>query len=63
MKNKASAVSLACGTKRPGLSIGNREPAMGLRGIPEAEVIMQDMEVGEDALVMPPRGFAKGLRT
>mgnify|MGYP003389190149 FL=1 len=45
----------------PGLSIGNREPTMGLRGIPEAEVIMQDMEVDEDALVMPPRGLRKGF--
>ncbi len=45
----------------PGLSIGNREPTMGLRGIPEAEVIMQDMEVSEDALVMPPRGLRKGF--
>ena len=45
----------------PGLSIGNREPTMGLRGIPEAEVIMQDMEVGEEALVMPPRGLRKGF--
>ena len=45
----------------PGLSIGNREPTMGLRGIPEAEVMMQDMEVGEDALVMPPRGLRKGF--
>ena len=45
----------------PGLSIGNREPTMGLRGIPEAEVIMQGMEVSEDALVMPPRGLRKGF--
>ena len=45
----------------PGLSIGNREPTMGLRGIPEAEVIMQEMEVAEDALVMPPRGLRKGF--
>ena len=45
----------------PGLSIGNREPTMGLRGIPEAEVIMQDMEVDKDALVMPPRGLRKGF--
>ncbi|MEZ5856096.1 MAG: acyl-CoA dehydrogenase family protein [Hyphomicrobiaceae bacterium] len=44
-----------------GLSIGNREPTMGLRGIPEAEVIMQDMVVGADALVMPPRGLKKGF--
>ena len=45
----------------PGLRIGDREPTMGLRGIPEAEVIMEDMEVGEDALVMPPRGLRKGF--
>jgi 3-sulfinopropanoyl-CoA desulfinase len=44
-----------------GLRIGNREPTMGLRGIPEAEVIMEDMEVGADALVMPPRGLRKGF--
>ncbi len=44
-----------------GLSIGNREPTMGLRGIPEAEVIMHDMVVGADALVMPPRGLKKGF--
>jgi alkylation response protein AidB-like acyl-CoA dehydrogenase len=45
----------------PGLRIGNREPTMGLRGIPEAEVIMEDMEVGQEALVMPPRGLRKGF--
>ena len=45
----------------PGLSIGKREPTMGLRGIPEAEVLMTDMEVAEDALVMPPRGLRKGF--
>ncbi|MFV0298925.1 MAG: acyl-CoA dehydrogenase family protein, partial [Hyphomicrobiaceae bacterium] len=44
-----------------GLRIGNREPTMGLRGIPEAEVIMEDMVVGADALVMPPRGLKKGF--
>ena len=44
-----------------GLRVGSREPTMGLRGIPEAEVIMEDMEVGADALVMPPRGLRKGF--
>jgi 3-sulfinopropanoyl-CoA desulfinase len=44
-----------------GLKIGKREPAMGLRGIPEAEVLFEDMEVTADALVLPPRGLRKGF--
>ena len=52
---------LAVRDETKGLRIGNREPTMGLRGIPEAEVIMEDMEVGSDALVMPPRGLRKGF--
>jgi 3-sulfinopropanoyl-CoA desulfinase len=46
-----------------GLVIGKREPAMGLRGIPEAEIAFEDMEVTADALVLPPAGCAKGLPT
>jgi alkylation response protein AidB-like acyl-CoA dehydrogenase len=45
----------------PGLKIGKREPAMGLRGLPETEIIFEDMEVTADALVLPPRGLAKGF--
>ena len=41
--------------------IGTREPAMGLRGIPEAEILFEDMEVPADALVLPPRGLRKGF--
>jgi len=44
-----------------GLRIGNREPAMGLRGIPEAEVILEDMELPPSALVLPPRGLKHGF--
>ena len=44
-----------------GLKIGKREPAMGLRGIPEAEILFEDMEVTADALVLPPRGLRKGF--
>ena len=44
-----------------GLQIGKREPAMGLRGIPEAEIQFEDMEVTADALVLPPRGLRKGF--
>jgi len=44
-----------------GLSVGRREQTMGLRGIPECEILMQDMAVGADALVLPPRGLKKGF--
>jgi 3-sulfinopropanoyl-CoA desulfinase len=44
-----------------GLRIGKREPAMGLRGIPEAEILFEDMAVDADALVLPPRGLRKGF--
>ena len=44
-----------------GLVIARREETMGLRGIPEAEVLFEDMAVPESALVLPPRGLAKGF--
>jgi hypothetical protein len=44
-----------------GLVIGKREPAMGLRGIPETQVIFQDMEIAPDRMVIPPRGLKKGF--
>lgn len=44
-----------------GLIIGKREQAMGLRGIPETEIILEDMEVSKAALVMPPRGLKRGF--
>jgi len=44
-----------------GLRIGAREPAMGLRGIPEAEIIFEDMALPADALVLPPRGLRRGF--
>ena len=44
-----------------GLVIGAREPAMGLRGIPETQVIFEDMEV-PDAMALPaPGGYARGF--
>jgi alkylation response protein AidB-like acyl-CoA dehydrogenase len=47
--------------KTKGLTIGRREPAMGLCGIPETEVIFEDMEVGEDMAVIPPEGLKRGF--
>ena len=44
-----------------GLSIGQREPTMGMRGIPETEIIMQNMQVPEDMAVIPTTGLKRGF--
>ena len=44
-----------------GLVIGRREPTMGLRGIPETEVLFEDMALPPAMMVVPPRGLAKGF--
>ena len=44
-----------------GLIIGKREPAMGLRGIPETELIFDNLEVPADMLLQPPRGLRHGF--
>ncbi len=45
----------------PGLRIGEREPTMGLRGIPEAEVFFEDLELGPERVLLPPSGFRRGF--
>ena len=44
-----------------GLIIGRREPAMGLRGIPETEILLEDLEVADDMLIAPPKGLKRGF--
>jgi len=44
-----------------GLVIGSREPAMGLRGIPEMEIHFEDLEIAEDMVIVPPKGMARGF--
>jgi 3-sulfinopropanoyl-CoA desulfinase len=44
-----------------GLVIGERTPAMGVRGIPETHVHFRDLEVPASSLVMPPNGLRKGF--
>lgn len=49
-------------TKEPkGLVVGKREFAMGVRGLPETELIFQDLEVSEEMVVIPPQGIRKGF--
>ena len=54
---------LAVRGEADGLTIGKREPSMGLRGIPETEVILQDLFVPEAMALIPggdpARGFGK----
>jgi hypothetical protein len=44
-----------------GLVIGEREPAMGVRGIPETVILLQDLEVPEERVLIPPQGVRKGF--
>ena len=44
-----------------GLKVGTREPAMGLRGIPETEILFEDLELPADRLIEPPQGLARGF--
>ena len=52
---------LAIRDETEGLSFGLREPTMGLRAIPEMEVILTDMELGPEMVVMPPSGWKRGF--
>jgi alkylation response protein AidB-like acyl-CoA dehydrogenase len=45
----------------PGFRVGKRLPAMGLRGIPEGFLHLEDCEVAADALLVPPAGLKKGF--
>ena len=45
-----------------GLGIGKREPTMGLRGIPETEIILDGLELGRDRLILPPEGYEAGFK-
>ena len=52
---------LAVRDETPGLEVGEREPTLGLRGIPETQVICRDMEVPADMVLLPPSGFGHGF--
>jgi alkylation response protein AidB-like acyl-CoA dehydrogenase len=44
-----------------GLKVGRREPTMGLRGIPETEILLEDLAVPLDMAVIPPGGPERGF--
>mgnify|MGYP002623396109 FL=1 len=45
----------------PGLVIHRRIPSMGLKGMPEAEIRFQGLEVPDSMVLRPPGGFARGF--
>ncbi len=44
-----------------GLVVGTREPAMGLRGIPETRIHFRDLSLPADRLLLPPEGLKRGF--
>jgi alkylation response protein AidB-like acyl-CoA dehydrogenase len=52
---------LAVREESKGLRVGKREQTMGLRGMPEGEIIFEDLEVPTTMVVMPPSGFHRGF--
>lgn len=44
-----------------GLTIGAREPTMGLRGIPETVINFDNLEVPADMVIEPPEGMRRGF--
>jgi alkylation response protein AidB-like acyl-CoA dehydrogenase len=52
---------LAVRDQAKGLRVTKREPTMGLRGIPEGEIVFEDLEVPAAMAVVPPSGFRRGF--
>jgi alkylation response protein AidB-like acyl-CoA dehydrogenase len=52
---------LAVRDEAKGLRVTKREPTMGLRGIPEGEIVFEDLVVPAAMAVVPPSGFRRGF--
>jgi alkylation response protein AidB-like acyl-CoA dehydrogenase len=44
-----------------GLALARRERTMGLRGMPEGELVFEDLEIPAGMAVLPPSGFRRGF--
>lgn len=44
-----------------GLIVGRREPAMGIRGIPETEIRFENLELPGSMMLVPPGGLQRGF--
>jgi alkylation response protein AidB-like acyl-CoA dehydrogenase len=47
--------------KDSGLHVTRREKTMGLRGMPEGELVFENLEIPAGMVVMPPSGFRRGF--
>jgi 3-sulfinopropanoyl-CoA desulfinase len=52
---------LAVRDEAKGLRMSRREQTMGLRGMPEGELIFENLEVPANMAVLPPSGFRRGF--
>jgi alkylation response protein AidB-like acyl-CoA dehydrogenase len=52
---------LAVRDQAQGLRFPKREPTMGLRGMPEGEIVFEDLEVPASMVLSPPSGFKRGF--
>jgi len=52
---------LAVRNESKGLRVGRREQTMGLRGMPEGELLFEDLEVPATMAVLPPSGLGRGF--
>ncbi len=52
---------LAVRDEAKGLRVGRREHTMGLRGMPEGELVFENLEVPPTMAVLPPSGFRRGF--
>ena len=52
---------LAVRGESQGLRIGKREQTMGLRGMPEGEIIFENLEIPAAMAIVPPSGFRRGF--
>lgn len=52
---------LAVRDQARGLRMSKRELTMGIRGMPEGELIFEDLEVSSEMALIPPSGFKRGF--
>ena len=52
---------LAIRGEAEGLRVSKRETTMGLCGMPEGELVFEDLEITPDMVLLPPSGFKRGF--
>ena len=52
---------LAVRDEAKGLRVSKREQTMGLRGMPEGELVFENLEVPANMAILPPSGFRRGF--